>query len=128
MVYSAVKGRMSSSAALDGSAELSPFASLVAGALAGMASWFVAMPADTLKTCFQTSTSKCYRHTAQAILARGGIAAFFTGLPAIGLGALPRDAACFTGTEAAQRALTLLADWRTRRDPAVQGVVFLGDQ
>lgn len=112
VVYSAAKRHLaasSSSAALDGHAELSVGASLAAGAMAGASTWAVAIPADVIKTRFQARTYHAtYAHAARAIAARHGFLGFFAGFWTIVLGGVPRDAACFCGVEAATRGLTLL--------------------
>jgi solute carrier family 25 carnitine/acylcarnitine transporter 20/29 len=93
---------------LDGRAKLSPAASLVAGGAAGAASWAVCFPIDVVKTRFQSDlTYRTYRCTIRAVLRSSGIGGLFAGYWTIVLGGVPRDAACLTGTEAAQRALTL---------------------
>ena len=114
VVYSTAKRSLTSaSGVLDGRAELSPAASLTAGGLAGAATWAVALPFDTVKTRFQSDTShRSYRDAIRAIARASGAAGFFAGFWAIVLGGVPRDAACFAGTEAAQRALALRREWR----------------
>ena len=115
-VFSAVKSRLAPpaidrpSGVLDGSAELSPAASLVAGGLAGAATWSVCVPMDVVKTRYQSElTHSTYGSACRAIWRVSGVGGFFAGFGAIVLGGVPRDAACLAGTEAAQRALTL---WR----------------
>ena len=108
--FSAVKGALSASAPLDGEAALTPLSSIVAGGLAGSATWAVCIPMDTIKTVFQSDgTHRTYRAACSAIVRSSGVGGFFAGFSTIVLGGIPRDAACFAGTEAAQRALTL---WR----------------
>ena len=108
-VYATLKQTLSpSTGVLDGRAKLSPAASLVAGGAAGAASWAVCFPIDVVKTRFQSDlTYRTYRCTIRAVLRSSGIGGLFAGYWTIVLGGVPRDAACLTGTEAAQRALTL---------------------
>lgn len=110
VVYTAAKKRLAaSSPALDGRAQLTPIASLTAGALAGAATWAVAIPMDVVKTTYQKATYHVtYRHAVRAIARRGGIGGFFAGFSTIVLGGVPRDASCLCGVEAAQRCLTLM--------------------
>lgn len=106
--YTAAKRALTSSAPLDGEAKLTPLASLAAGGLAGSATWAVAIPFDVVKTSFQTDTAhRTYSDVLRTIHRASGWRGFFAGFFTIVLGGVPRDAACFTGTEAAQRALTL---------------------
>ena len=116
VVYAAAKRQLASSAALDGSAELSVGSSLAAGAMAGASTWAVAIPFDGIKTTYQArSYHLTYLHAARSIAARHGPLGFFAGFWTIVLGGVPRDAACFCGVEAATRGLTLLvAGSRTR--------------
>ena len=114
VVYSAVKLRLrppadsSTEGVLDGSTELSPASSLVAGGLAGAATWAVCVPIDVVKTRFQSELKHTtYLSACRSILRTAGIGGFFAGFGAIVVGGIPRDAACLAGTEAAQRALTL---------------------
>ena len=97
-----------SAAVLDGRASFAPTASLLAGGLAGMSTWAVAIPFDNVKTWRQTGTEATYLQACRTRLARGGgVRALFAGFFTIVLGGLPRDAACLCGAEAAHRALTL---------------------
>lgn len=106
-VYAFAKGTLSaSSATLDGRAELSPLASLAAGACAGASTWAVCIPMDTVKTTFQTRDfHRTYAHAVRSVARRG---ALFAGFWTIVLGGVPRDAACLFGVELAQRAMTVL--------------------
>jgi solute carrier family 25 carnitine/acylcarnitine transporter 20/29 len=108
VTFSAAKRVLSSSdAVLDGSVPLSPGASLVAGGLAGAATWAVGMPMDTIKTAFQTNDSASYRTTFRAIIHASGWRGLYAGFITSVVGGLTGDAACFTGTEALQRLLTM---------------------
>ena len=108
-MYSAAKRALSASTGvLDGHAELSPASSLLAGGLAGAATWAVALPMDVVKTTFQTDTVHLtYASAVRSIVRTSGAMGFFAGFGTIVAGGIPRDAACLTGTEMAQRVLTL---------------------
>lgn len=111
-VYTLAKRALGGDAVLDGRAELAPLASLAAGGLAGSATWAVCIPIDAVKTTFQTEVAHAsYRAACAAMHRAAGWRGFFAGFGAIVLGGVPRDSACLTGTEVAQRALTL---WRGR--------------
>lgn len=113
-VYAAAKRALavrSDAAVLDGRSTFTPFVSLCAGGLAGMCTWAVAIPFDTVKTWRQTGTERTYAEACRARMARPGggwrWGALFSGFGAIVIGGLPRDAACLCGAEAAHRALAL---------------------
>ena len=111
-----------SSAALDGSVELSPGASLAAGGLAGAATWAVCLPMDVVKTRFQSDcTYHSYRAACSAILRSSGVGGFFAGFWTIVLGGIPRDAACLAGTEAARRALRVRRERKHQLQGPLQG-------
>ena len=58
--------------ALDGRVELSPAASLAAGAMAGASTWASCMPQDVVKTRFQTDGKLAsYAHACRAVGAAG---------------------------------------------------------
>ena len=72
-----------SAAVLDGRATFAPTAALLAGGLAGMSTWAVAIPFDNIKTWRQTGTEATYWQACRTRLACGG------GVRARGRGALP---------------------------------------
>ena len=109
--YAAAKASLSSSdAVLNGRSELCALPSLVAGGLAGAATWAVCIPADVVKTVYQSNLQHTtYAAACRGILRSSGIGGFVAGFWTIVAGGVPRDAACFTGTEVARRALVM---WR----------------
>jgi solute carrier family 25 iron transporter 28/37 len=72
------------------------------GAVAGTTEHLVMYPVDTVKTRMQVGMPQ-YSSVPQAasmIFKEGGPKAFYRGLPAVLLGAIPSHAACFTSLEA----------------------------
>ncbi|TPX61254.1 hypothetical protein SpCBS45565_g07312 [Spizellomyces sp. 'palustris'] len=100
--YEAVKRGLSS----DIGVELNAATILLAGGLAGMANWTVAIPFDTVKSRYQSggapgSLATCFRQT----LAEGGLPALFRGLGPTLIRAFPASAAFFLGVEGTKYAL-----------------------
>ncbi|KNC99457.1 hypothetical protein, variant [Spizellomyces punctatus DAOM BR117] len=100
--YEAVKRGLSS----DIGVELNAGTILLAGGLAGMANWTVAIPFDTVKSRYQSggapvSLATCFRQT----LAEGGLPALFRGLGPTLIRAFPASAAFFLGVEGSKYAL-----------------------
>ena len=80
---------------------------LTAGGLAGIANWIGALPLDAMKSRFQTAPEGTYTGTVfgarpvyKAMLAEGGVSAFYRGIQPVLLRAFPANAACFLGYEA----------------------------
>lgn len=93
------------------SGQLSPVAVLVAGGIAGMACWTVAIPADVLKSRFQTAPAgqysgilDVYKH----LMKEEGPGALFRGIRPALIRAFPANAACFLGMELARDFLSFL--------------------
>ncbi|OMJ18775.1 Mitochondrial carnitine/acylcarnitine carrier protein [Smittium culicis] len=87
---------------------LSPVAVVVAGGLAGMANWAVAIPPDVLKTRLQTAPEGKYsglREVFVDLWRNEGPKALFKGLGPAMIRAFPANAACFLGVEVATKAL-----------------------
>lgn len=83
--------------------ELSAPKIIFAGGMAGVFNWIVAVPADVLKSKYQTAAADRYpggiRQVLSETLAKEGPAALYKGLgPAIAR-AFPANAACFLGVE-----------------------------
>ena len=78
---------------------------LLAGGLAGMANWTVAIPMDVLKSKWQTAPAGTFRHVGQVlthVLQTQGPMALFHGLSPALLRAFPANAACLVGVETAR--------------------------
>ncbi|KAK7866014.1 hypothetical protein R5R35_008529 [Gryllus longicercus] len=76
---------------------------LVAGGLAGFGYWFVALPADVVKSRVQSSDmglySKGVRDALPELLREEGVRGLYKGLTVVLLRAFPANAACFIGYE-----------------------------
>lgn len=90
---------------------LSPLAVLCAGGVAGMACWAVSIPADVLKSRFQTAPAgtysgvmDVYRH----LMKEEGPSALFRGLRPAMIRAFPANAACFFGMEVSKKAFAFM--------------------
>lgn len=93
------------------SGSLSPFAVICAGGLAGMMCWSISIPADVLKSRFQTAPEGKYTgifHVYRELMKTEGPAALFTGLRPAMIRAFPANAACFLGMEVARKNLSFL--------------------
>lgn len=93
------------------STELSPVNVVVAGGLAGMLNWTIAMPADVLKSRIQTAPEGTYRgvvHCYQVLMKEEGAGALFKGVGPALARAFPANAACFLGVEFSKKFLMYL--------------------
>merc|ERR1712226_666088 len=82
--------------------QLSPLAVLVAGGFGGIGMWTVAVPADVLKSRYQTAPEGTYRglyHVFTELMAKEGPGALYTGIRPALIRAFPANAACFFGME-----------------------------
>lgn len=94
-----------------GSTQMSTGAVLLAGGMAGMANWAVAIPPDTLKTRFQTDVNGQYKGVAdvyRSVMAEGGFKTMFRGFSAVMIRAFPANAACFLAMEWSLKGLNAL--------------------
>ena len=92
-------------------ASLSPISIMTAGGMGGVVCWTVMMPADTLKSRFQSAPEGTYRglyHVYQELVRNEGHGALFKGLRPALLRAFPANAACFMGMEVAKQVLSFL--------------------
>ncbi|XP_051865817.1 mitochondrial carnitine/acylcarnitine carrier protein-like [Pristis pectinata] len=91
--------------------ELSAPRILFAGGMAGIFNWVVAIPADVLKSRFQTAPDGKYPNGFQDVLRElireEGVGSLYKGFSAVMLRAFPANAACFLGYELTMRFL----DW-----------------
>ncbi|KAK7131762.1 hypothetical protein R3I93_018354 [Phoxinus phoxinus] len=95
--------------------QLSTSRVLLAGGVAGMVNWLIALPADVLKSNYQTAADGRYqglRDVLRTLLRDEGARALYKGLSAVMLRAFPANAACFLGFEVALKCLNYIApDW-----------------
>lgn len=86
---------------------------LFAGGMAGIFNWAVAIPADVLKSRFQTAPEGKYpngfRDVLRELIREEGVASLYKGFNAVMLRAFPANAACFLGFECAMKFLNWLA-------------------
>ena len=83
-------------------------ATVLAGGLAGVANWTVAIPMDVLKSRYQVAPIGTYKscwHVLTDLIHREGPRALFRGLAPALLRAFPANAACFLGAETVRTAL-----------------------
>ncbi|KAM3911580.1 mitochondrial carnitine/acylcarnitine carrier protein-like [Leptodactylus fuscus] len=88
--------------------DLSAARILLAGGVAGMCNWVVAIPMDVLKSRFQTAPNNQYRGVQDVfreILRDEGPRGLYKGFTAAMLRAFPANAACFLGFEASMKFL-----------------------
>ena len=108
-------GRGRGGGARGGEAEVEVLPVMVAGAAAGVISWFFALPADVVKSVIQGAPIDAppERTRVPAVVARlyaqGGLPVFFRGLAPCLLRAAPVNAVTFLGYEWVRK---LLAGWR----------------
>ncbi|XP_071402978.1 mitochondrial carnitine/acylcarnitine carrier protein [Centroberyx affinis] len=85
---------------------------LLAGGIAGILNWTIALPPDVLKSNFQTAADGKYRglvDVLRTLLREEGPKALYKGFNAVFLRAFPANAACFLGFEVALKGLNWLA-------------------
>ncbi|KAG8541791.1 hypothetical protein GDO81_028247, partial [Engystomops pustulosus] len=84
---------------------------LLAGGVAGICNWIVAIPMDVLKSRFQTAPESRYRRVADVfreVLRDEGPRGLYKGFTAAMLRAFPANAACFLGFEVSMKFLNWL--------------------
>lgn len=93
--------------------ELSVPRILVAGGIAGIFNWAVAIPPDVLKSRFQTAPPGKYpngfRDVLRELIQNEGVASLYKGFNAVMIRAFPANAACFLGFEVAMKFLNWIA-------------------
>ncbi|XP_017723437.1 PREDICTED: mitochondrial carnitine/acylcarnitine carrier protein [Rhinopithecus bieti] len=93
--------------------ELSAPRILVAGGVAGIFNWAVAIPPDVLKSRFQTAPPGKYpngfRDVLRELIRDEGVTSLYKGFNAVMIRAFPANAACFLGFEVAMKFL----NWAT---------------
>ncbi|KAJ9581403.1 hypothetical protein L9F63_023418, partial [Diploptera punctata] len=85
-----------------GKTDIGMLASILGGGTAGLAMWITCMPADVLKSRFQTAPPGKYtgvRDVFKQLIKEEGVKALYKGLTPVMLRAFPANAACFFGFE-----------------------------
>ncbi|XP_062247410.1 mitochondrial carnitine/acylcarnitine carrier protein [Platichthys flesus] len=85
---------------------------LLAGGVAGILNWTIALPPDVLKSNFQTAAEGKYRglvDVLRTLLREEGPRALYKGFNPVFLRAFPANAACFLGFEVALKGLNVIA-------------------
>ena len=93
------------------SGALSPFAIVFAGGFAGMACWGVSIPADVLKSRYQTAPEGTYNGIVDVykhLMKTEGPGALFKGMRPAMIRAFPANAACFFGMEVSKKAFAFM--------------------
>mmetsp|Transcript_21489 Transcript_21489/g.45191 ORF Transcript_21489/g.45191 Transcript_21489/m.45191 type:complete len:347 (+) Transcript_21489:326-1366(+) len=88
--------------------QLSPIAVLTAGGLAGMACWGVCIPADVIKSRYQTAPEGKYSglyDVYKTLIKEEGYGGLVKGMRPALIRAFPANAACFFGMEVSKKAL-----------------------
>ncbi|CAG0883454.1 unnamed protein product [Cyprideis torosa] len=97
----------------EGDKGLSVGRTLLAGGIAGMCNWAVAIPPDVLKSRLQTAPEGTYpngiRSVFKQLMKEEGIKACYRGTAPVMLRAFPANAACFMGYEATIKFLNYIA-------------------
>ncbi|KAF0692675.1 Aste57867_16260 [Aphanomyces stellatus] len=95
--------------------ELNAFRTFVAGGMAGVINWVVAIPPDVIKSRIQAAPEGTYKEGVSGIIdaykklvSAEGHGALFKGVGPAMARAFPANAACFLGVEVSKKALTLI--------------------
>jgi len=114
--YEGIKRTLTSES---GPTNLSTSTILVAGGLAGVVNWSIALPFDVLKTRIQQSQSKSSTETlalTRSLIQNEGIRGLYRGLFPVLLRAFPANAACFYGMEESRSQLLRLQRYIAAKD------------
>lgn len=109
--YELVKLEMMSMQGIDDMSQLSPLSVLMAGGFAGMSCWIFSIPADVLKSRYQSAPDGTYRglyDVYRQLMRQEGPGALFTGIRPALIRAFPANAACFFGMECARKLLSFM--------------------
>lgn len=99
-LYEFLKLEISKAQGIDDPKQLSPVAVLCAGGAAGMANWIVSIPADVLKSRYQSAPAGKYASLLDVykhLMRTEGPGALFAGIRPALIRAFPANAACFMG-------------------------------
>ena len=91
--------------------QLSPIAVLSAGGFAGMACWSVSIPADVIKSRYQTAPEGKYNglyDVYKTLIKEEGYAGLVRGMQPALIRAFPANAACFFGMELSKSMLSFM--------------------
>lgn len=93
--------------------QLSPLRTMLAGGMAGIANWIIAIPPDVLKSRLQTAPEGTYpngvRDVFKTLIKEEGVGALYKGAVPVFLRAFPANAVCFLGFEMALKFMNWLA-------------------
>jgi solute carrier family 25 (mitochondrial carnitine/acylcarnitine transporter), member 20/29 len=106
--YEYVKRTMTVYQGVTDPSQLSTSAVIMAGGTAGLAMWIIAIPADVVKSRFQTAPEGTYRGIVDVyrhLVATEGYGALYSGIRPALIRAYPANAACFLGMELSRKAL-----------------------
>lgn len=110
-VYEAVKLGVMKAQGIEDTSKLSPLAVVSAGGFAGVGCWIVSIPADVLKSRYQSAPEGTYRGMGEVfskLMRDEGPTALFTGIRPALIRAFPANAACFFGMEVARKMFSFL--------------------
>jgi solute carrier family 25 carnitine/acylcarnitine transporter 20/29 len=110
-MYEFIKFKMMEMQGIKDTSQLSPFAVLTAGGLAGMSCWVVSIGPDVLKSRLQTAPDGMYKglwDVYTKLIKEEGVAGLFTGIRPALIRAFPANAACFFGMEVARKLFSFM--------------------
>jgi solute carrier family 25 carnitine/acylcarnitine transporter 20/29 len=110
-MYEFAKFKMMEMQGIKDTSQLSPFAVLTAGGLAGMSCWVVSIGPDVLKSRLQTAPDGMYKGLWDVyikLIKEEGVAGLFTGIRPALIRAFPANAACFFGMEVARKLFSFM--------------------
>jgi solute carrier family 25 carnitine/acylcarnitine transporter 20/29 len=109
--YEFIKFKMMEMQGIHDTSQLSPFAVLSAGGIAGMACWTISIGPDVLKSRLQTAPDGMYKNLWDVytkLIKEEGVAGLFTGIRPALIRAFPANAACFFGMEVARKMFSFM--------------------
>lgn len=109
--YEAIKIAIMKAQGVEDTSKLSPLAVVSAGGFAGVVCWTVSIPADVIKSRYQSAPEGTYRGMGEVfsrLIRDEGPMALFTGIRPALIRAFPANAACFFGMEVARKMFSFL--------------------